>query len=138
MPLERVIVGDAREFLWPIKSDPQVVSAQFRALSKGTLYDFVRFVATHHVAGNIWPDMRSTGAGDYEGSGRLLKVVMHQAPTEIVRDVVHHYQEQIGPVHPTSEGPDQLRSDLRECRIEFVRKLGDDDLMQRVEGFLNN
>ena len=61
MDLSYVVTGSIAEYLWPVETDAEVVGAYLRALVKGSLEGFVRLVAVHHTACNIWPDLGSSG-----------------------------------------------------------------------------
>ena len=59
-----------------------------RALVKWPIDGFVRFVAVHHVACNIWPDLQD-GPVREKRARMLLLAIVNQAPIEVVKDVVH-------------------------------------------------
>ena len=87
-----VVTGSIAEYLWPAEGDAEVVGAYLRALVRGALEGFLRVVAVHHVACNIWPDLRGEGAAGGRGEGggeerarKLLRAVVDQGGLEVVR-----------------------------------------------------
>ncbi|KAK0185664.1 hypothetical protein F5146DRAFT_1070960 [Armillaria mellea] len=99
VPLDAVIPQDIREYLYPVESSSEMISAYVRALvTIGPSMDgFVRFVAVHHVACNIWPDLMVT-PGDDVSSKKLFGLIMGQGSKEVLRDVLTYKQASDGPV----------------------------------------
>ena len=150
-------------YLWPVERDPHVVGYLMRALFKmDTLIPdgFLRFVAVHHVASGIWEDLthhlganveRGGGGGgewEKERATQMLKAVMDQAPPDLAREVVLYKQSLeegqalLLPPHcfewgdiPRGAGKGPV--DWRTRRLEFVRHLGGDSLVERLQPLLN-
>ncbi|KAI0088617.1 hypothetical protein BDY19DRAFT_890806 [Irpex rosettiformis] len=91
VPLESVITSGLQEYLWPLEDNPEVLSAYLRSLIKGQTEGMIRFTAVHHVACNIWPDLRRADGND-ERAVKLLQAVVGQGGSDAVRDVVLYRQ----------------------------------------------
>ena len=144
-------------YLWPIERDPHIVGYFMRALFKtGTLVSdgFLRFVAVHHVASGIWEDLsrRSSANEEQGGQGRgwdeekatqMLKAVVDQGSLDVMREVVMYKQnleegkslllpprcfEWGGASREVGEG----MVDWKTKRLEFVRHVGGDSLVERL------
>ncbi|KAJ7630335.1 hypothetical protein FB45DRAFT_915219 [Roridomyces roridus] len=133
---EDMIAADLAEFMWPVESDPQMVAAYLGALIKVPLQGFPRILALHHVACNIWPDLR-TGelAGNGDRAEKLLRVVVDQGGLEVITDVVRYQQKPAGPVRLPPDCFD-LGADGRAARLTFIERVGGAVLSGRVEGLL--
>jgi RNA polymerase II-associated protein 1 len=55
---EQVLSRNIREYLYPIETDPQKLGSYISSLLQGRLQDFMRWMALHHVAANIWSDIQ--------------------------------------------------------------------------------
>ncbi|KAK7056748.1 hypothetical protein VNI00_002465 [Paramarasmius palmivorus] len=134
-PMDQVISEDIREYLWPVETDPQMVGAYLRALIKHGhfLEGFVRLVAIHHIACNIWPDLCDESAEESpmreERANKLFKAVVDQCEMEVVREVVKYKQRTDGAVVlPPSCFESQLE------RLEVIERWGGPHVVQRLEG----
>lgn len=113
-PLEAVVSADIREYLWPIETDPEIISAYLRALAKGaTQGPFVHLVAVHHVACNIWSDLGHVVVG--EKAVRLLQAIVLQASPAVIKDVAAYHQTMEKLVLPPAcfEGLDEAKESRR-------------------------
>ncbi|KZT11801.1 uncharacterized protein LAESUDRAFT_690776 [Laetiporus sulphureus 93-53] len=131
-PPEAVITANLGEYLWPVETDTQMITAYLRALMNGSLDGFVRLIAIHHIACNIWPDLHE---GEDEKAEKLLLVVVDQTGLEVVREVVRYRQAKEGtillpPACYSQEGNWQM------SRLAFVQQHGGDALRERLEGLL--
>jgi len=90
-PIDQVISGDLREYLWPIETDSPLLGSYLQTLIQGPLDGFVRLVAVHHIACNIWPDL---GGDDLEArkSIKLLRAVAEQADESGTREILRYRQ----------------------------------------------
>ncbi|TFK40500.1 hypothetical protein BDQ12DRAFT_679536 [Crucibulum laeve] len=134
-PFEQVISGDLREYLHPLEADPQLIGSYLRSLLKGSLQEFVRLVALHHLASNIWIDLEKEGYND-ERAGKLLKTIVDQGSKELVSEVVRYRQSRAGPVvlPPLCFlGLD----DVKEARIQSLRRWGGEPLVERLEALFH-
>ncbi|KAH6912601.1 cytoplasmic protein [Coprinopsis sp. MPI-PUGE-AT-0042] len=76
----QVLSADLREYLYPIESDAQVIGAYLSSLLKGNAKEFLRWVAVHHVASNIWTDLRDEGQDgpwNQDRAAKLFQAVFH-------------------------------------------------------------
>ncbi|PBK94668.1 hypothetical protein ARMGADRAFT_1011591 [Armillaria gallica] len=99
VPLDAVISQDIREYLYPVEHSSEMISAYLRALvTIGPSMDgFVRFVAVHHVACNIWPDLM-VAPGDDVSSKKLFGLLIGQGSEEVLREILTFKQAPDGPV----------------------------------------
>ncbi|KAJ3890475.1 hypothetical protein GG344DRAFT_49463 [Lentinula edodes] len=90
--------GGIEQWLYPVETVPDVLGAYLRALIKHGegLQGFLRLLAVHHVAANIWPDFYvDTHIEEVvfdERRSKLLKVVVEQGGMEVVKDVLRYRQ----------------------------------------------
>ncbi|KAI0917629.1 hypothetical protein AcW1_007210 [Taiwanofungus camphoratus] len=132
-PIESVITDSIGEYLWPVEADAQIIGAYVRALVKGSLTGFVRLVAIHHVACNIWPDLY--GAGTEEKASKLLKAVTDQGAFDVVREVVLYRQVRAG----TTLIPPACFAQAGEwkaSRLRIISSWGGDSLKERLRNLL--
>ncbi|KAJ3525136.1 hypothetical protein NM688_g8452 [Phlebia brevispora] len=131
VPLEAVIASGVEEYLWPVETNAEVIAAYLRSLVKEQVDGFLRFVAIHHVACNIWPDLRQDGGEDR--AVKLLQALAEQAGFDAVRDVVYYYQSREQAVLPPAcftRG-----SEMKDSRWEFVNRC-DPDVKDRLDKLL--
>ncbi|EMD39597.1 hypothetical protein CERSUDRAFT_111906 [Gelatoporia subvermispora B] len=128
---DQVITADLKEHLWPVETDSEAITAYLRVLIKGGLEGVVRLVAVHHVACNIWPDLREAKDGD-EKAGKLLKAVVDQGGFDAVRDVMLYRQVLEGPLLLPPACFDQT-GEWRRPRLDFVERFGGDAVKDRVQ-----
>ena len=101
---EQVLSSDIREYLYPIETDSQILGSYLSLLLQGKLQDFMRWVALHHIAANIWPDFREDkDSVNEERASTLFKAVVVQGNVEVVREVVQYRQGRVTELlHPPS------------------------------------
>lgn len=132
VPLESVIASKLEEYLWPVEDSPEVLAAYLRSLVKGQTEGIIRFIAIHHVASNIWPDLRQ-GEGNDERATKLLQALVSQAGVDAIKDVVSYRQS-----HELPLVPPHCFGDLREVkdvRKTFAAKCGQ-QVEERLEQLL--
>ncbi|KAJ7139403.1 hypothetical protein C8R44DRAFT_764386 [Mycena epipterygia] len=129
-----ILSADLAEYMWPIETDPQMLGAYLRALVKVPLQGFLRLLAIHHVAHNIWPDLRESSAEPEDRAAKLLKVVVDQGGLEVVGEIVRYRQVREGVLRP----PEcfELDKEIKVGRLEYVERVGGDAFAHRVEGLL--
>lgn len=134
-----IISADLGEYMWPIETDAHMISAYLRSLVKIPLQGFLRLLAVHHIACNIWPDLRETSTESAalaeDRAAKLLKAIVDQASIEVVRDVLL-YQQARG--QPVAKPPRcfQLDGESKVTRLEYIRRVGDDKAFRQVESLL--
>ncbi|KAI9443692.1 hypothetical protein BJY52DRAFT_1206744 [Lactarius psammicola] len=140
-PVERVIGGAAGTFLWPAEQAPEVVGAQLSLLvgrrARVPIEGFVHWMAVHHVAANIWPDLREdppSAIADERGC-KLLEALVIQGKHAVVREVTLYWQRREGTVAlpPACFDLDPVR---RRNRLDWVKLWAKGDLVERIEGLL--
>ena len=142
-PPEDVIISsvDGEEglnvYLWPYETDAEMVGWYLRALIKWPLAGFVRVLAVHHVACNIWPDLQEGNGCLKERRARmLLQALTAQARSDVVKDVVNYVQVRTGTLLP----PEcfALDENRTNARLALVREWGDEKLISLLEKFYEN
>ncbi|KAI0251104.1 hypothetical protein BJV78DRAFT_1282814 [Lactifluus subvellereus] len=140
-PVERVIGGAAGTFLWPAEPAPQVVGAQLSLLvgrrARVPVEGFVQWMAVHHVAANIWPDLRGdppSPVADERGR-KLLQALVHQGEHAVVRQVTLYWQRREGSVVLPPVCFD-LEPVKRRNRLDWVKFWAQGDLVEHMEGLL--
>ncbi|KAI0292198.1 hypothetical protein B0F90DRAFT_1941691 [Multifurca ochricompacta] len=140
-PVERVIGGAAGGFLWPVENVPQVVGAQLSLLvgrrARVPIEGFVRWMAVHHIAANVWPDLREdppSSIADERGR-KLLEALVNQGEYAVVREVTLYWQRREGRVVLPPVCFD-LKPVRRRNRLDWVRFWAKSDLVQRMQGLL--
>ncbi|KAL1718640.1 hypothetical protein EV715DRAFT_200625 [Schizophyllum commune] len=116
-----VVAGSAEEFLEPVESSAVMLGAYLKCLIKSAPRGFVRWIAVHHVACNIWADLRGEG-GSEERASKLLQSMAAQASKEVLRDVVLYVPPKAGAYWtPPSEGAEvPLSDEVKSGRREYV------------------
>ncbi|KAH9060201.1 hypothetical protein EDB87DRAFT_1562157 [Lactarius vividus] len=141
-PVELVIGGAAGAFLWPAEQAPEVVGAQLSLLvgrrARVPIEGFVHWMAVHHVAANIWPDLREgppSATADERGR-RLLEALVIQGEHAVVREVTLYWQRREGTVAlpPVCLVLDPV---VRRNRLDWVKLWARSDFVERIEGLLN-
>uniref|UniRef100_A0A0W0EV38 Uncharacterized protein n=1 Tax=Moniliophthora roreri TaxID=221103 RepID=A0A0W0EV38_MONRR len=137
-PIDQLISDDVKEYLWPVERDPQMIGAYLRALIRhgSSLEGFVRFVAIHHIACNIWPDLQESdemSSVTEERASKLFKAVVDQCGMEAVREVVKYRQQKVGAALLPPTCFDRANSG----RLEAIERLGGPQLVPRLEGLFN-
>jgi len=113
-----------------------MLGAYVRALVKGDAHEFLRFVALHHIAYNIWPDLGRESSEKLEDRGRkMLVALVAQANNDVVRDIVT-YRQKVGegvlsPLCFEAEG-----QDWKAQRNVWITGLGYDALKERLTPLL--
>ncbi|KAI9437408.1 hypothetical protein F5148DRAFT_896654, partial [Russula earlei] len=140
-PVERAIGEAAGAFLWPAERVPQIVGAMLSLLvgrrARVPIEGFVRWMAVHHVAASIWPDLREDSSSPIaDGRGRqLFEAIVNQGEHTVVREVTLYWQQREGRVvlPPICFDLDLVR---RRNRLEWIRVWARSGLLERVEGLL--
>lgn len=141
--LRSAITGDVSEYLWPIEADFQIIGAYLGALIKGAVSEgFLRFVAVHHLACNIWPDLLESSDASHAPEGRgqkLLHALIDQGGLQAVREVVTYRQIRGGqPLLPPACFAEHSSSDWRGRRLNYLAELDDPRLRERLSALLTD
>ncbi|KAG1810852.1 uncharacterized protein BJ212DRAFT_1376342 [Suillus subaureus] len=133
-PVDQVIAGDLRDFLYPIEKG-EMIGKYAGPLLQGSVDGFLRLVGVHHVACNIWPDLRSeeVGAEQEDVSKKLLKMVVEKGDGRVVREVLRYRQvREEAVIYPPAcfETSGEWIAD----RAEFARQVLGSELHERLQG----
>ncbi|KAG8936484.1 hypothetical protein FRC02_001902 [Tulasnella sp. 418] len=154
------VIGDSPgDWLFPAESNGEMIGFYVKALGnpRVRLRGFLRWVAVHHVACNIWSDLQLLGDVGMEAGGRdrakgqgypmvkenpkapgqtLLLAVLGNTPLEAVREVVLYRYSSV-----------QLESSLDECvnqtgewrkqRMDWVQSWAPPNLCDRLRGLFD-
>jgi RNA polymerase II-associated protein 1 len=130
-PFDQIVASGIEEYLWPVEDDPQIIGAYLRSLVHDRLAEFVRLVAVHHVACNIWPDLRQGATLEDERSRKLLVAVVGLGNFDAVREVVTYRQPHDGKIILPPECF-QGDGEWQKLRLEYVKTWGDLSLAERL------
>ncbi|KAI0072200.1 hypothetical protein K474DRAFT_1701122 [Panus rudis PR-1116 ss-1] len=136
-----VVAGGLGEYLWPVERDGEMIGAYLKVLlgagvgGKGRgLEGFVRLVAVHHVAANIWADLRDGSGAEAEENQaketamkvkkeekakKLLQAVVTQGDFNTIREIVLYRQTPDATLIPPACF--EQEGEWRLPRREFVR-----------------
>ncbi|EJC98399.1 uncharacterized protein FOMMEDRAFT_114159 [Fomitiporia mediterranea MF3/22] len=134
-PIDEVPTLDLKEFFWPVETDAEMIGWYLRGLVKWSLEGFVRLLAVHHVACNIWSDLTETGETDGVREKRarsLLVAVFNQAKSDVVKDVVKYVQVR-GTDLKLPPACYQLDGETRRARLAMVRAFGETRIAENLE-----
>ncbi|KAG9088260.1 hypothetical protein FRC06_002150, partial [Ceratobasidium sp. 370] len=127
--------GSLKEWLWPRDKGGEMIGWYLKALMKGGVTGFLRFVAVHHLAASLWPDLDGTEAADssanlgssskdIERTRMIIGALVHQAGPALFSAVVLYDQgRDIIVTYPECWGGRSLGSDKRERRLEWAVSL---------------
>ena len=123
-PLNGVVAGSVGEFLWPVETNTEVITGYLRAVTRGEADGFLRLVAVHHIACNIWPDLRMDDSdASEEKAMKLLQALVGQGEFVGVKEVVWYKQT---PDEPALLPPAcfEQKGDWMDERRAFVSRCG--------------
>lgn len=132
----QVLSSNLKEYMYPVEKEPQVIGSLLSALVKHGAKEFLHLVAIHHIAANIWKDLRDSGLDgsfDEERGVKLLKAVVDRGDKETVSQVVKYWQDRgdggiLLPPNCSMAGQDVLETRKgwieRAVGIEYVERLG--------------
>lgn len=138
-PIESILSDDIAEYLWPVETNTEVITGYLRALVRGHVEGFLRLVAVHHVASNVWSDLQGEDRISEEKSVKLLQAVVGQGDINVIRDIVL-YRQSVGsslqaPVLLFPPACFGQEGEWRVGRKELVGRAGD-DVKDRLWGLL--
>jgi len=134
---ETIISADLREYLYPAETHSQIINAYFNLLLKDSVQEFPRFVAIHHLACNIWPDLVETGKLDEEKARAILEVVLRQGGNDVVRSLVRYRQTPERAVLLPPECFEGLDEKTARSRKDCVIRWGGANLYYKIDSLLN-
>lgn len=131
-----------------------------KALGNERLRGFLRWVAVHHVASSIWPDLQEHSLTSFESkakamdaepteaskqarltrSRKVLQAVLGNSNLNGVKEVVLYYQPKPNS-NPALPPPmcfeDNNSGNWKQQRLEWVLTWGGDELSSRLQGLLS-
>jgi len=136
-PVDQVIAGDLRDFLYPVEKG-EMIGKYVGSLLQGSVDGFLRLVALHHVACNIWPDLQSeeVGAEQEDVAKKLLKLVVEKGDGRVVREVLRYRQvreEKVICPPACFETSGEWIAD----RAEFAQQALGSELRERLQGMFD-
>lgn len=133
-PVDQGIAGDLKDFLYPIEQG-EMIGKYVGALFHGSVDGFLRLVAVHHVACNIWPDLWSEAAGveQEDVAKKLLKVVVEKGDGRTVREVLR-YRQVRGEAVSYPPACFETSGEWMADRAKFARQVLGDELHERLQG----
>ncbi len=138
-PAERVIGESAGAFLWPAEQAPLIVGAMLSLLvghrARVPIEGFVRWMAVHHVAANVWLDLRENPSSIIadERARELFEALVIQGEHSVVREVSMYWQRRTGHVVLPPLCFD-LEPERRQSRLSWVKGWAKGDLHECMEG----
>lgn len=156
-----IIGSDAKDWLYPVESDGELIGMYVKALGNGRLRGFLRWVAIHHVAFNIWPDLQEQSLSSFDPkakaigaepteaskqsrlmrSRKVLQAVLGNSNLSGVKEVVLYYQPKPNS-NPALPPPmcfeDNNSGNWKQQRLEWVLTWGGDALSSRLQGLLSS
>ncbi|KAG8698842.1 hypothetical protein FRC08_005665, partial [Ceratobasidium sp. 394] len=142
--------GSLKEWLWPRDLDGEMIGWYWKALMKGGVTGFLRFVAVHHLAASLWPDLDGTDAGDLsanlgpaskdtERTRMIIGAMVHQAGPALFSAVVLYDQGQdVIVTYPECWEGRSLDGERRKRRLEWAISLCGERVRGRLEHVFNS
>ena len=134
VPVDQVIAGDLKDFLYPIEKG-EMIGKYVGGLLQGSVDGFLRLVAVHHVACNIWPDLWSEGVGveQEDVAKKLLKVVVEKGDGRTVHEVLR-YRQVLGEAVIYPPACFETSGGWITSRSEFAHQVLGSELHERLQG----
>ncbi|KIO16360.1 hypothetical protein M407DRAFT_16403 [Tulasnella calospora MUT 4182] len=156
-----VIGSDAKDWLYPVESDGELIGMYVKALGNGRLRGFLRWIAIHHVAFNIWPDLQEQSLSSFVSkakamgaeptetskqsrlirSRKVLQAVLGNSNLGGVKEVVLYYQPKPNSnpaLNPPTCFEDNNSGNWKQQRLEWVLTWGGEALTSRLQGLLSS
>ena len=132
----QVLSSDIREYLFPIETNSQILGSYLGSLLQGQLQDFMRWVALHHIAANIWPDIHENKEiWNEERASTLFKAVVVQGNVEVVREVVKYREAKATELLLPPSCFDHS-SEVMVSRLECIMRWMGQKTVDRIKGLL--
>ena len=128
-----VICEDVQEYLWPVEKDVEMVGWYMKALLATPGSEFIRWIAIHHLAANIWPDFKDGHTSDPEWAVKLLSTIVKQASFDVTRDVALYHQLRDEVCMPP-KCYERMGGTWVEQRLDIVQRVGDQAVKERLHG----
>jgi len=134
---ETIISADLREYLYPAETNPQIINAYLSSLLKDDIQEFPKFLAVHHLACNVWPDLVRAEELDEQKASAILKVVLQQGRNDLIRSLVRYRQNSGGAVLLPPKCFEGLDEQTAGSRKGCVSRWGGSKLHNKIDSLLN-
>lgn len=131
-----ILSSDIREYLYPLETDKQIIASYLSSLLRDSVRDFMRLVAIHHIASNIWPDLQEVAHRNEERESALLKAIVAQGGIELVRQITTYRQTSAGNALVFPACFEGLSSEARAIRLGCISRWGGQTMVDRLQGLL--
>lgn len=132
-----LLCEDVREYLWPVEQDLRMLGWYIQALILSPGSDFIRWMAVHHVASSIWPDLGEKGTDHSERAGKLLSALVRQTSFDVIQDVAL-YRQLKDEVWLPPKCYKQMNRDCARQRLDFVERMSDRRVKEQVQRLFIN
>ncbi|KAG8885933.1 hypothetical protein FRB98_001539 [Tulasnella sp. 332] len=132
-----VIGDDTRRWLWPVEVDGEMIGMYLKALGRGLPRGFLRWLAVHHVACNIWPDLGNTDETIEGRRKKLLNAALSSTSLDVAKEIILY--RQLSPESGTSVPPPQCFEQpggWKANRLEWAVSWGGTSMGDRLAGLL--
>ncbi|KAF8601440.1 hypothetical protein BDV93DRAFT_608166 [Ceratobasidium sp. AG-I] len=132
--LPDVPTGTLQEWLFPSETDGEMIGWYLKALMKGGVFGFLRFIVVHHLAMSLWPDLSENESKDVERTRMIIGAMVHQAGPALLSAVVLYEQspDKII-VYPECYEGRGLDQEKRRKRLEWAVSLCGERVRARLD-----
>ncbi|KAF9016574.1 hypothetical protein BDZ89DRAFT_1075505 [Hymenopellis radicata] len=134
VPVDAVIVGGLREYLYPVETNNETIRAYLRVLftDAGAAQGFTRLVALHHVSCGVWPDLKKVKGAEDEEAKKLFNLVVGQGTADVVGDVMRYTQRSEGGVVVPPPQCFELGEGAKAERMALIRRWCASDVAEKM------
>ena len=103
---------ELKGWLWPVEGiqDGEMLGGFLKAIVKGNVSGFLRFVAVHQTAACLWPDMMELGNGK-KMRENVLRAFLASADEQTLQEILCYHQQHATLVPPV----------CYQARLEWIR-----------------
>ncbi|QRV77229.1 RNA polymerase II-associated protein rba50 [Ceratobasidium sp. AG-Ba] len=142
--------GSLKEWLWPRDTNEEMIGWYLKALMKGGVTGFLRFVAVHHLATSLWPDLNgvddpkspaSLGPNpqDMDRTRIVIGAIVHQAGPALFSAIALYDQGQdVIVTYPECWEGRSLTIERRKRRLDWAVSLCGERVRGRLEFVFNS
>ena len=133
-----------QEWMSPMEEDGEMIGLYLKALGGGRAKGFLRWIAVHHIACNLWEDLwwnRSEQNSSLlpntslqSRKAKLLSAVIRNSDLDAVRSIVLYHQNQC---HNLIQPPNCIApAEIKRLRLQAISSWGVPQAKQRLENLL--
>jgi len=127
-----IYTNDVREYLWPVESDRSMIGWYLKTVTTAAVGGFLRWMAVHHIASNIWPDLGEKDV-PLDRANKILKALVARGNPEVTKEVVWYTQtRETVKLPPACYGEGSAQ--IGQQRLDFIVSMADADLEARLKG----